>query len=361
MDRRGKKHRLANGILHRVLAVGMGVVLLSGQPDLFVNAQEEAEIYTTPVETETAEDEIEPDKEEESAEEENEPDEEEEKMKEENAPDEEERYIEGETTPDEENRDIEEENMPDESRVEEEIVLEEELSSEAGILPKEEVAEKPMSEEDFFYVNMLTEPNIRLVCRVIDGANQRVAIERIVYDGEASDEIEIPATVSYYGWDYSVTEIGIKEGGRVFADDAPVKRIKVPEGVTAIRQVAFMNCKSLETLELPDSLTVINLGAFNGCSELTNITLPSHVREIGNAAFLGCSNLTEIVLPDTLTTIGPGAFERTSLEEIWIPDSVVEIGEDAFYECKNLKKVKLPSGLSSINRYVFEHCTSQKR
>lgn len=377
----------------RRLAVALVVSILVGQGNLPVNAEEES-LYGTPAESSD----METDEKfsgEESALEEGEEEGVTEKGNEEGA------LEEGENAPDETESGetetevdsvIEDEMDPGQKPQNSEAgelfeepvegtALEAEMSVEAKIMPMDIVADKPVSEGGSFHVNMATEPNIRLVCQVIDGEKRLVTIQYALYDGEASDELAFPQTVSYYGWDYTVTEIGIGETNEeVLSDDAPVTKVIVPEGVTVIRKSAFRFCRNLTTVELPDGLTVIEQAAFANCpnlcgvrlpdsvtvlgasafavSALETINLPPNLGEISHSLFSNCTNLKSITLPDTITAIGGDAFSNTALQEIRIPDTVIEIGDSAFYGCSDLEKVRLPSELSCINPYMFEHCTS---
>ena len=47
------------------------------------------------------------------------------------------------------------------------------------------------------------------------------------------------------------------------------KRVKLPEGVTAIRRMAFANCPNLVGIYIPEDCTSIATNAFSGCANLT--------------------------------------------------------------------------------------------
>ena len=170
------------------------------------------------------------------------------------------------------------------------------------------------------------------------------------------------------------------------------KSVEIYDGVTAIGNYAFYDCKSLTSITLPNSVTSIGNGAFNSCSSLTGITIPNSVTSIGTWAFSGCRSLTGIVIPNSVTSIGRGAFEYcTSLTSITIPDSVTSIGSYAFGNCTSLNSITvdtgntvfdsshncnaiirtadntliqgcnttvIPSGVTSIGEAAFRDCTS---
>ena len=83
-------------------------------------------------------------------------------------------------------------------------------------------------------------------------------------------------------------------------------------------------------------ITQIGDYAFNGCLSLTSITIPQSITKIGNNAFRCCSSLKSITIANSVTQIGDYAFSDCSLTNITIPDSVTEIGEEAFSCCSSL-------------------------
>ena len=96
-----------------------------------------------------------------------------------------------------------------------------------------------------------------------------------------SGSVVIPASVTYNGKTYTVTNIG---------DDA------------------FSGCNNLTSITIPNSLTDIGRASFYGCSNLTSVTIGNGVTIINEWAFSGCTNLTSITLPNSLTDIGRASF-----------------------------------------------------
>ena len=141
-------------------------------------------------------------------------------------------------------------------------------------------------------------------------------VELSGYEGEKpSGTLNIPATVTINGIEYSVTSIGEK---------------------------AFENCDNLQSVTIPNSVTSIGNSAFNGCSSLQSVTIPNSVTSIGNDAFQSCSSLQSVTIPNSVTSIGDDAFfDCSSLESVTIPNSVTNIGKDAFWRCRSLKSVTI--------------------
>ena len=174
------------------------------------------------------------------------------------------------------------------------------------------------------------------------------------------EEVVIPATVTYEGIEYRVTEI--KTHG-FSAGDSPTS-IVIPESVTKIGEFAFYNSHLLESITFSENsqLTSIEECAFFGCQNLQGIEIPASVTYIGPSAFLGCRyGLTSIAIPEGVTEIGNSAFSGcTSLTSVTIPNSVTLIGDYAFSDCTSLSDIpyRFSSQLTEIGDYAFYNCNS---
>lgn len=145
----------------------------------------------------------------------------------------------------------------------------------------------------------------------------------------------------------------------------------IPDGVTEIKDCAFLNCKNLTSVTIPDSVTSIGNYAFQGCAGLTSMNIPASVTSIGNSVFVDCSNLASITVDDSNPSysIQDGILynkDKTSLlyvpqdimGNIAILDSVTYIAENAFYACKDLRSVTIPDSVTSIGEGAFSDCTN---
>jgi len=172
-----------------------------------------------------------------------------------------------------------------------------------------------------------------------------------------------------------------------------ITSIKIPDSVTSINDIAFVECTSLSSITIPDSVISIGYGAFNSCTALTSITIGNGVTSIGDSAFSGCTNLASIIvdannlnyssengilynkdkttlltypsakgavtIPASVTVIGGSAFiSCTALTSITIPDSVISIGYGAFNGCTELTNVSIGNGVTSIGNGAFSGCTA---
>lgn len=123
-----------------------------------------------------------------------------------------------------------------------------------------------------------------------------------------------------YSKDYSILKIVVpgKQTFRFPAEmtiidknafyESTMEKIVIPDGVTEIREQAFMYCKA-KNIELPNTLKIIPRGAFYCCNNLTSINIPSSVTEIGTHAFGNCPKLKTIVIPETVTKVSAAAFQ----------------------------------------------------
>lgn len=150
-----------------------------------------------------------------------------------------------------------------------------------------------------------------------------------------------------------------------FSDDSyknpKVKRVKIADGVTTIKEDAFFKCKNLTEVIIPDSVTTIGDFAFSNCMRLETIKIPKNVTSIGKGAFLNCARLTSIIIPDSVTSIGDLAFASCNrLKTIKIPNSVTSIGKRAFFDCYDLESIKMPERATSIGFETFYSCLSLK-
>ena len=147
--------------------------------------------------------------------------------------------------------------------------------------------------------------------------------------------------------------------GSLYLNGELVTDLVIPDGVTELRIISFVNCSNLTSVTIPDSVTIIGVYAFSWCESLTSVTIGDSVTEIGDYAFHYCENLTSVTIPDSVTTIGDDAFRCcSSLTSVTIPDSVTEIGERAFYLCSNLKSLTIPNSVAEIGWGTFCGCYS---
>ena len=129
-----------------------------------------------------------------------------------------------------------------------------------------------------------------------------------------SGDVVIPATVSYGGKTYQVTNIG----AQAFWECTDLRSVVLPEGLTTIENSSFTGCTGLKAITLPSTLMWIrgtmdsySRGAFENCTGLKSIYFPATMTypgawssNIGDGAFRGCTGLKTIYLAGSETVIG---------------------------------------------------------
>ncbi|MDO4335851.1 MAG: leucine-rich repeat protein [Bacteroidales bacterium] len=143
----------------------------------------------------------------------------------------------------------------------------------------------------------------------------------------------------------------------LYLNGDPVTEVVVPDGVTEIKRWVFAGCHSIEKVKLPQSVTKIGANCFYKCENLSDINLPYGLTSIGHGAFSNCHSIGHIDLPESLVEMGSYAFSGcVSLKEIEIPGSLSKVGNDMFWGCDNLRSVKLNEGVENIDYRAFGNC-----
>ena len=144
-----------------------------------------------------------------------------------------------------------------------------------------------------------------------------VSVNTIVADAEALTNGE---------WQYSISELN---------------GLAIIEGYTGADTV----------LEIPSAVngkavTEIGAGAFEGNNTVTEVTVPSSVRSIREDAFSNCQSLETVNLSEGLTEIH-SSFRETAIESITIPSTVKQLSEDAF-ESSPITQIIIEAEHSSV-------------
>ncbi len=159
----------------------------------------------------------------------------------------------------------------------------------------------------------------------------------------------------------------------LYVNDVLVEELEIPNGVIAVEDYAFSNCKSIKKITIPESVKTLGTMAFTGIS-LEQLYIPDikhwceinikngtslHIKEDVTEVFVGGEKITELVIPDGVTKIPASAFHSWYfLESVTFNDDVTEIGDFAFCHCINIKELTLPDTVKYIGSYAFSLCYS---
>lgn len=174
--------------------------------------------------------------------------------------------------------------------------------------------------------------------------------------------------------------------------NSDVTKVTVPEGVTALCDGAFQDCKALTDISLPASLTQLGKQAFAGCEGLRTFTIPAGTTTIGDGCFTGCPGIeafqvasgnatfsvdqgvlydnsrkyliwypqgsasTSYTVPYGPIFIEDGAFQGAqNLESVDCTKAqdILGIGDYAFADCPKLKSVRFTDSFATIGDYAF--------
>lgn len=205
------------------------------------------------------------------------------------------------------------------------------------------------------------------------------------YTDRYTGHVVIPASVTYQGKTYPVTEVGNYAFG--FCEN--LTAVTIPNSVTRLDNGAFCRCTGLTSVTIPNSVKEIRDNAFSQ-SGLTTITIPANVTNLVYDAFIGCNDLASItvdegnsvydsrgncnavivsetdeliigckntVIPSSVFSIGLNAFGTCKgLTSITIPNSVISIGTNAFHN-SDLSSIIIPSSVTSIGNWALYGCS----
>lgn len=135
-------------------------------------------------------------------------------------------------------------------------------------------------------------------------------------------------------------------GVQAFWGCTNLEKVTLETNIKHIGEGAWGQCASLRRIHIPEGITALPPRTFAGCTELVEVILPTSLREIGDECFSDCSSLRELQLPEGLERIGEGAFSWcTALTHINLPKNLKYIGKEAFYDCLSLPQSIKPKSI----------------
>ena len=171
---------------------------------------------------------------------------------------------------------------------------------------------------------------------------------------DCTEDVVIPATVTYNGLQYIVSTVGM--GGSIITNDAriTIKSIFIPKTIQVVNMRALSDCPHLCSIVVDEENPYLD--SRNDCNAI--VTSKDWVSP-ANTLIAGCQTTT---IPNSVTEIGDYAFYRCdSLKHMTVPNGVTTINNGAFSECSSLSSIKLPESLTQLTQqWIFDGCTSLK-
>lgn len=173
-------------------------------------------------------------------------------------------------------------------------------------------------------------------------------------EGE-TEELVIPAEVTYEGETYTVTSIG---------EDAFVEshysKITLPETINYIGSYAFWYSAMLEEIIIPESCEFYGFGVDVFAGTLAEGKFfEKDVNIIGQNvlySYTGAEKTFEI--PENITILAPACFMYTGIEEVVFNEYITEIPDFAFCGCRNLKEIEIPDTIYYVGEAAFKDCAN---
>ena len=159
-----------------------------------------------------------------------------------------------------------------------------------------------------------------------------------------------------------------------------VQSVTIPSSVKTIGTNAFKDCTMLNTLIISEGVTEIRDYAFMGCTSLSNVSLPSSIRKVGStilggsgwwndqaAGFLSIGDGIllrytgkdgAVTVPDGIKIISNAFYYLGTVKNIVIPEGVTSVGTFAFCACPKLTSIVFPKSVSSIADNAIYECSS---
>jgi len=137
--------------------------------------------------------------------------------------------------------------------------------------------------------------------------------------------------------------------------------VVIPEGVTAIENLAFQFQKHIRSVVIPESVTSIGDSAFYFCSSLTDISIPEHA-DIGERAFVGTPWFDQKQQQNPLVIVNHILLDGTACQgKVVLPDDVTKIESFAFYECAEITELVIPKSVTQIGCSICVTCPKLKK
>lgn len=166
----------------------------------------------------------------------------------------------------------------------------------------------------------------------------------------------------------------LKSAHALYLNGELVRDLVIPEGTETIKDFAFQDCDSLNSVTFPSSLVEIGKEAFRDCNNLETVNWNNGIRKVGMDAF-AAAGVKEVHINDLASWFkidfdSNGAYYGANpvvtsrkmymrnrlLRSLSVPAGVDSIKNFAMYRNEGLSSVSIPSSVKYIGEYAFSGC-----
>ena len=136
--------------------------------------------------------------------------------------------------------------------------------------------------------------------------------------------LEIPASVTFEGSNYSVTSIG----SNAFRDKTGIKQVIMPESIITIGEAAFSECK-FDAVNIPDGVQEIQRHAFSNNGWLQTVKIGKGIKTIAPNVFFMTALKTIVIEANSIpeaddTSFGDWTYDlQTRKPILYVPEELV--------------------------------------
>lgn len=136
-----------------------------------------------------------------------------------------------------------------------------------------------------------------------------------------------------------------------------LRKVVLPNSITELEQMTFIQCPLLEELQLPYGIMEIPNFSFTGLKSV--ISFPRTVSRFGAYSCIKLAFAPEYDFRDAVS-IGSRSFVSCPINELYFSDGI-EIGSEAFHSCNKLRYIELPNEFTIYGNGAFQGCGALER
>ncbi len=151
---------------------------------------------------------------------------------------------------------------------------------------------------------------------------------------------------------------GLKKAGTVITDKKSKAKYKVVSSKKKTVKYYRTTNKSATKNSIPATITFegitykvteIDAKALKGNKKAKTVTMNKNITKIGDEAFSGCTALSNLTIGANVTTIGNKAFYNTAIKNLTLPAKTVKLGKQFVYKCSKMKMLTVKSSKMTKN------------